>query len=261
MNLKKTLLPLLVSSSLLSGMALSATPAFTPAQEARIGQVATEYLVAHPEILIQVSKNLQLKQHQQQLMAMTKGVLQHTEALTGDKDTPVYGPANAKVTVVEFFDYQCAFCASLAPEMEKIMRANPQVRFVFREWPIFGERWESSEDAARTGLGIWKEQGADAYLKYHNGIFATGHDEGKLTAEDIRQVAASVNALPAKKDAMQPALDKVNALAQQIGFSGTPGMVVLPTTGATVDNTTVIPGMAGEKLIQSAINKAEGHNE
>ncbi|WP_181959167.1 thioredoxin domain-containing protein, partial [Klebsiella pneumoniae] len=83
-------------------------------------------------------------------------VVQNQAALLNDKGTPSYGPADAKVTVVEFFDYQCIYCARLAPELEKVIKANPDVRFVFKEFPIFGQRWPASLSAAKTGLQIWK---------------------------------------------------------------------------------------------------------
>jgi hypothetical protein len=92
--------------------------------------------------------------------------------------------------VIEFFDYQCVFCSRFAPELEKVMKAQPDVRYLFKEWPIFGGRWEASLQAAQQGLTVWQKKGPQAYVTYHNAIYATGHNEGKLTAEDIR-VAAS----------------------------------------------------------------------
>lgn len=46
-----------------------------------------------------------------------------------------------------------------APELEKVIKANPDVRFVFKEFPIFGQRWPASLSAAKTGLQIWKQKG------------------------------------------------------------------------------------------------------
>ncbi|MBM1020190.1 hypothetical protein EIC82_04005 [Enterobacter sp. A11] len=76
--------------------------------------------------------------------------------------------------------------------MEALMQANPQVRYVFKEWPIFGARRPTSMDTAETGLQIWHQKGAATYLAYHNAVFATGHNEGKLTRQDIHR--ASVKA-------------------------------------------------------------------
>lgn len=83
--------------------------------------------------------------------------------------------------VVEFFDYQCIWCSRFAPELEKAIKNNRKVRYFFMEWPVFGSRWPASLLAAKTGLQVWKEQGAEAYLKYHNDLYGTGLNEGKLT--------------------------------------------------------------------------------
>ena len=179
--MNKTLSVMLAAGLLVSGVAGAAekpTVVFTPEQEARIGEIAKDYLLAHPEVLVEVSQKLQAQQQEKQQQAMTAAVMQNQAALLNDKGTPSYGPADAKVTVVEFFDYQCIYCARLAPELEKVIKANPDVRFVFKEFPIFGLRWPASLSAAKTGLQVWKQKGADAYLNYHNAIYATGHNEG-----------------------------------------------------------------------------------
>lgn len=162
------------------------------------------------------------------------------------------------MTVVEFFDYQCIYCARLAPELEKVINANPDVRFVFKEFPIFGQRWPASLSAAKTGLQIWKQKGADAYLHYHNAIYATGHNEGKLTDADISAAAKAVKFDAKTTPDVQETLDGINTLAQQLGFSGTPALVVLPSTGASADNVTVIPGYTSAEALQQAISHAAG---
>lgn len=257
--MNKTLSVMLAAGLLVSGVAGAAekpVAAFTPEQEARIGEIAKDYLLVHPEVLVEVSQKLQAQQQEKQQQAMTAAVIQHQAALLNDKGTPSYGPADAKVTVVEFFDYQCIYCARLAPELEKVIKANPDVRFVFKEFPIFGQRWPASLSAAKTGLQVWKQKGADAYLNYHNAIYATGHNEGRLTDADISAAAKAVKFDTKTAPDVQGALDGINTLAQQLGFSGTPALVVLPSAGASADNVTVIPGYIRAEALQQAISKA-----
>lgn len=242
--------------------AATAKPAspFTPAQEARIGEVAADYLIAHPEVLVKVSETLQARQEAAAMKALTEGALAFQTELLHDPHAPSYGPADAKVVVTLFFDYQCIYCSHLAPVMTKVMEANPQVRFVFREWPIFGDRWPASRLAAETGLAIWQQKGAEAYLAYHNGVYATGHNEGALTKKDIRVAAAAgkVDSAKTKDKDVQDELTLTGQLATDIGFTGTPGLVVMPAAGATAETVTVIPGMTDRAVLQMAINKAAG---
>lgn len=237
---------------------------FTPEQEARIGEVAKAYLLQHPELLIEVDQKLQQLQHEEQRKVMTSAVLQHQDALLNDKSVPSIGPADAKVVFTEFFDYQCSVCSHQAPVIKSLMKNNPQVRFVFKEWPIFGYRWKPSLKAAETGLKIWQQKGGDAYMNYHDALFATNHTEGQLTQSDINKAAsaAGVSKLKAKDDQeMLGVLARTDALAQNLGFQGTPGMIVMPASGASMDNVTIFPGGTDEKALQDAINKASGQLE
>ena len=145
MSVKKTTLSLVTTIILSVFTPLHAAPAptFTPDQEARIGQIAADYLLAHPDVLVQVSQKLQQQQHVREQLAMSLKVMDNQVALLRDADTPVTGPAGAKVAVIEFFDYQCVFCSRLAPGMEQVMKTRPDVRYIFKEWPIFAPKWES----------------------------------------------------------------------------------------------------------------------
>lgn len=231
---------------------------FTSEQKELIGEAAKDYLLAHPETLIEVSQKLNTQMQKQQIKAMTAAAINHQDALLYDKSTPAYGPADAKVVFIEFFDYQCKVCAGQAPVIESIMKDNPQVRYVFKQWPIFAQRWEPSLTAAKTGLQIWQQKGADEYLAYHNAIFATGHDEGLLRQEDIDKSSAPSGKLKNNNDEILDILTRTDALAMSLGFRGTPGMIVMPAHGATVDNVTIIPGGADSGALTAAIDKASG---
>lgn len=229
---------------------------FTDEQEARIGEVAQEYLLEHPDILVQVSRKLEAQQRAEQLNSMMQAAISYQDALINDSSTPAYGAADAKVAFIEFFDYQCSVCARQAAVIEGLMKANPQVRYVFKEWPIFAQRWTPSLTAAQTGLQVWEQKGAEAYLAYHNALYATGHDEGKLTQADISSAAAPAGKLKKNDEGMLEVLSRTDELAQNLGLRGTPAMIIMPVNGATVDNVTVIPGGADQQTLQAAIDKA-----
>ncbi len=82
----------------------SAQPSpFTPEQEARIGEIAADYLVAHPDVLVTVSKKLQEHQLQREQLRYAGLVMNNQRELLNDSDTPVIGPERAKVAVITFF--------------------------------------------------------------------------------------------------------------------------------------------------------------
>ncbi|PJZ05534.1 disulfide bond formation protein DsbA [Pantoea rodasii] len=262
-TLKMAAFALAMSTALPSAVSNAAeTPDFTPAQQARIGEIAADYLVAHPDVLIEVSKKLQARQQAMQQQAYVQSALKAHRLLMQLGGVPVKGPGDSKVIVTEFFDYECIACSMMAPVMEKVMAANTDVRFAFRDWTIFAARYPESTQASHRGLGIYRKQGADAYMEYHNGIYRTGHNEGKLTAEDIEKVAAAAGAGDASGDdsaASDRLIENNDALAEMLGLTGTPGIVVMPAENATADNTTVIPGVVSEQVLQQAITRASGN--
>lgn len=258
MKLKKLLVVIMTAwaGSTLSVQAETPHAVFTPEQEARIGEVAADYLVAHPEILVQVSQKLQAQQQERQQQQAALKVMDNQEALLRDPGTPVIGPETATVAVIEFFDYQCVFCSRLAPTMEKVMKAHPEVRFVFKEWPIFASKWQNSEKAALQGLAIWKSRGAEGYLRYHNGLYHSGHIEGDLTASDIDAAVKVAGGSTLALDDFRAQLEQNNTLAQALGLTGTPGLIVMPVSGSVPSTITVFPGLATEAQLKAAIQKA-----
>lgn len=258
--MKKHVISGLVLAALAWQTAAAPQPAtFSVVQQEAIGKIASEYLVAHPDFLVKASQRLQDEQQSAQQQTMRAAVMVHLPALLADKTTPVLGNPNGNITVVEFFDYQCAYCVKMAPLVDTLIKTHKNVRIMFKEFPIFGSRWPASTQAAATGLSVWQAQGAAAYQRYRQGIFDTGHNEGTLTQADISEVlgkAGLKTPTESQMNAALPALQKNVDLAEALGFSGTPAFVVLPSRQATLSQVTVIPGAAPLALFELAMAKA-----
>lgn len=123
------------------------------------------YLVQHPEVLQEASDALNLKAQQAQIAtereqarALSARVAANPALLTVDSRDAAFGPADAKVTVVEFFDFRCPGCKATAPEVLRLMQAHPDVRFVFKEWPILdGAPDGPSHQAARAAQAAHRQ--------------------------------------------------------------------------------------------------------
>lgn len=140
--------------------------------------------------------------------------------------------------------------------MEAVMKSRPDVRYFFKEWPVFGDRWESSRLAAERGFAVWQEKGATAYMKYHNAVYATGKNEGKLSAEDIAQASRQAGYQAVKNEDFSSLLARNDELASALGLTGTPGIIVMPVKGATPNNITVFPEYVPAQSLEAAIKKA-----
>lgn len=225
---------------------------FTQEQTDKIGEIAAQYLIDHPEVLVQVSQKLQEQQAKEQQSLQVSAVLEQQDALLNDPKTPFVGPKDAKINIIEFFDYQCIYCFKISSKIEALQEQNPNIRFIFKETPIFGGRWEPSKYAAQVGLAIFEKSGSKAYQTYHNSVYATGKNEGKLTALDVDNAAKKADVDPSALKTTEY-YQKNMQLFAQLGFRGTPGIIVMPSTGATAENTFVING-ADEAALESAIS-------
>ena len=264
---------------------------FTASEKEQIGKIASDYLVENPNFLIEASKKLQQQQMEEQQSNYAKSALEkdNLKRLIQNTSTPYIGPKNAKVVVIEFFDYQCLFCSKIAPSLLTAVKDNPDVKFIFKDYPIFGEQWKASNYAANVGIHAFKQGGSKLYHKYHDAIFATGKDEGKLQVADINKIAkkfkvaianaaedkaksrkskaenASDSAAGSDKIALLATVEDNMELGKDMHIQGTPFIIVMPTEGATKENTTVFAGYpvppskgeaAATQAIQDAIDKA-----
>lgn len=107
------------------------------------------------------------------------------------------------------------------------------------------------------GLEIWKQKGAEVYMHYHNGIFRSGHDEGKLTDADIQSVSRAAGFVSTVATDRSNALTRNDELAQSIGLTGTPGLIVMPVKNATPETITVFPERVSADQLKVAIAKAQ----
>lgn len=183
--------------------------------------------------------------------------------------TPKSDVKDPAVIIYGFFDYQCMYCSKVTPEIDKAMADHLDSQFVFVEFPIFGESSPASEYAAEVGTAIYKLYGAGAYIQYHDGIFETGEDEGKLKETTVDKVAlkavskingANMDKIKAaiKDDKIPEHLKETLTMGfKDLGIQGTPYLVITPAKGANASNTTVINEYAEYKTIQDAIIKAK----
>lgn len=255
-----------VAAALLTQLPAHASPGaatFTPEQQAAIGQIAADYLRDHPDLLVEMSEKLQQRENAAEQRQALDAVLANKHMLLNGDAAPTVRP-DGDVTLIQFFDYQCIWCSRMAPVVEAVMDKDAALRVAFREYPIFGERWPLSRDAAIRGVSIWRQQGADAYARYHHALFKTGHAEGQLTQADIRQATqlagADVQKVGSTVSGIGAEIDlKGNAvLAGDLGINGTPAFIVMPTQHANADNTSVMYGAVDASTLQAAIAKARG---
>jgi len=144
------------------------------------------------------------------------------KALERDPNAPVLGNPKGDVTLTEFFDYNCPFCRKMVPTMQRLIASDPNLRVVFREWPVFGE---GSEFAARAALASL-DQGK--YWQMHAGMMSMkGRAEEATVLRIARNVGLDLDRLRADMDKPH-VIDHINRsmeLADHMGLIGTPTLI------------------------------------
>jgi len=196
-----------------------------PPNKTQIEQVVHDYLVSHPEILVEVSQRLDNQQAATEEKARTDALFNvGTKALLDPKVAYISGPADAKVTVAEFFDYRCPHCKASMAAMKHLIDGNSKVRVAFIERPIL-----TADSMVAAQAAVAARRQGDKYVPFHFALMATA---GELPKDRILDIAKSVGLDVAKleKDMTDPAvLESVkasNELANKLHFNGTPTFVI-----------------------------------
>ncbi|WP_332771468.1 DsbA family protein [Phenylobacterium sp.] len=201
--------------------ALLSLAACQKAEDAAFGQKVRAYLLAHPEVIEEAVQKLQENKQVEAANIAKVGLVKHRDALERDPRDFVANP-NGKITVVEFFDYRCGYCKVSAPEVLKLIEENPDVRFVFKEFPIL------TRESAMAAQVILSPKAKPKTLELHRAFMA----EKALSEDSIYRHlrAAGVDPAAAKADGRGAAVMKhladTRALAGNLGIDGTPAFIV-----------------------------------
>ena len=233
---------------LFSAMMLGLFPAanaaeFNDGQRQEMESIIKDYLLSHPEILQEMSQILEQKQKQAEDEQRKDGLVKNADQIFRDKADFVAGNPDGKVTMVEFFDYNCGWCKKGFPEVMSLLDTDKDLKFVLKEFPIFGE---DSEYAAKAAIASGKQ---GKYWNLHMAMFS---HEGKITKESVDEIAAGIglNMNQLKKDMEDPALTEIlernRALAQSLAINGTPAFII---------DDKLVPGYLPKAELATAINE------
>jgi len=210
------------------------------------GSNVRAYLLEHPEVLQEAQMALQTKDAEAAVEETNQAAAANAGLLAPDARDPAFGPANAKVTVIEFFDFRCPGCKAVAHDYRALMAAHPEVRFVFKDWPILDRGDDiTSQYAARAALAA-HQQGK--YLEVYDALMT----ERALSIEAIDAILAAHGVDMARAKAAIAAPDTtrhiadIHTTAAALRLRGTPTFFVNGKASPGID-----PAEIG-KLIEAA---------
>jgi protein-disulfide isomerase len=185
----------------------------------RIERIIRDYLINKPEILVEMTNELDRRQTADQSVQQQKGISQNADAIFRSPVSHVAGNPNGDVSVVEFFDYNCSYCRRSLPDVLKLISEDGKVRLVLKELPILSN---DSVAAAKLALAANKQS---KYFEMHQKLFSESGKADKDKALRIaKELGLDIDQL--QKDAQDPdikkALDESVDLARKLDLKGTP---------------------------------------
>ena len=214
-------------------MAIVMTPAcgaqgskIDTSDKAAIEKIVRDYIVANPEVIEEALIALADKEKAASAARIAEAVKANAADLYKNASDYAIGPADAPITVVEFFDYRCGYCKRSTDWIQALPEAyDGKVRVVFKELPIFGG---ISETASLAALAAGKQ---DKYVDMHLALMGVKNNDD-LTDKEIdvlaRKVGVDVQKMRADMRSMdvQKQLADMKSLGRELGVAGTPGFFV-----------------------------------
>ncbi len=210
-------------------VSLSAGPAraqLSPAQRTEIEGVIKDYLMKNPDVIRDVLTEMERRQKADEEAARVKAVTDLAPQLFDSPRQAVLGNPNGKITLVEFFDYNCGYCKKALDDVAKLLKAEPDLRLVIKDFPVLGP---GSVEAAEIATAMRNQAKGDKYWQYHTKLLTTRGQIGKTQAlAAAKELGADMDRLArdAASAETRASLQEVMMIADRLQLSGTPTFVL-----------------------------------
>ena len=190
-----------------------------------IEQIIHDYLMAHPEVVIESLRAGDARAKQQAEADTRAQIAKHKDELVHDTKSPESGNPAGDVTIVEFFDYRCPYCKQVEPDLETLLKQDGRIRLVYKEFPILGPE---SMIATRVSLAAL-QQSPQKYARLHAALMSS---KGQLSQDSVLKAAeaAGLDVGRIKTDMNGPEVDALIKrnydLAETLNIRGTPAFIV-----------------------------------
>jgi protein-disulfide isomerase len=191
-----------------------------------VEEVVAKWIEANPQAIINSVQNMQKKMMEEQSKNAQKNIGQKKEELFNDPNSPQFAPEGYDVSIVEFYDYACGYCKKAQGIVDELLKSDPKVRVIFKDFPILGE---PSQEMSKVSVAV-NILAPNSFRKFHDALMKT-NERGKSAA---MKAAKSVgidtkkleDVLKNEKSKIEKILQDNIALGSSIGITGTPGFII-----------------------------------
>jgi protein-disulfide isomerase len=223
----RLLAPALLALALCGAPKAASAQSFSDGQRGDIEVIVRNYLLAHPEVLEEAMAELSKRQAAAEAQKHEASVATNAEKIFNSPRGVVLGNKDGDVTFVEFFDYNCGYCKRAMADMLELMKTDPKLKVVLKEFPVLSE---GSVEAAKVGVAVrMQDASGKKYLDFHQRLLG-----GRGPADKARAMAAAKEAgldtARIEKDLASPevkaTIEENFKLAESMGMNGTPSYVI-----------------------------------
>src|SRR5437868_8669843 len=196
-------------------------------QRGEIEKIVRDYLIKHPEVLQEAMAELEKKQAADEAVKNQAAVKDNAEIIFNSPRQVVTGNPQGDVTFVEFFDYNCGYCKRAMADMFDLIKHDPKLKVVLKEFPVLGP---GSVEAARVAVAVrMQDKTGKKYMDFHQKLLG-----GRGQADKARALAAAkdlgLDMAKLEKDMASPeakaTIEENFKLADAVGMNGTPSYVI-----------------------------------
>ena len=244
----RALLRLAAAAAFVVATGTAQAQSFSEPQRGEIEKIIREYLLKNPEVLQEAIAELEKRQATADAEKHRSAVKDNAEMLFNSARHVTIGNPQGDVTFVEFFDYNCGYCKRALDDMLALMKDDPKLKVVLKEFPVLGP---GSIEAARVAVAVrMQDKDGKKYLDFHRKLLgqrgpadkahalAAAKDAGFDVARLERDMAS---------DEVKASLDESFKLAEQLGLNGTPSYVI---------GNDVVIGAVGLPALRAKVNTA-----
>ncbi|HEX2655305.1 MAG TPA: DsbA family protein [Xanthobacteraceae bacterium] len=221
---------------------------FSDGDRTEIERIIKEYLISHPEVLAEAMVEAEKRQTVAETEKRRAGVTEHSQALFNSSHQVTIGNLQGDVTMVEFFDYNCGYCKRALADMMDMMKSDPKLKVVLKEFPVLGP---GSVEAAQVAVAVrMQDKTGKKYLEFHQKLLG-----GRGAADKARALAAARDAgldmakieKDMSSDEVRATIEETMRLAEALGINGTPSYVIGPE---------VVIGAVGADALKAKVKSA-----
>jgi len=218
----------------------------TAGQKSEVERILRDYLISHPEVIQDAMAELDKRQSAADAEKHKATIKQNAQTIFSSPRQVVLGNPDGNVTFVEFFDYNCGYCKRAMDDMLTLLKDDPKLKIVLKEFPVLGP---GSVEAAQVAVAVrMQDKTGKKYLEFHQNLLG-----GRGQADKARALAVAkdigLDMTRLEKDLasaeVKATLQENFTVAEALGLNGTPSYVI-------GDN--VVVGAVGLEALKEKVN-------